>query len=32
MSFSSVAEKRRTGIDTRPKEMDPFQMLCGMAP
>jgi hypothetical protein len=30
MSFSSVAENSRTGIETRPKEMAPFQTLCGM--
>ena len=30
MSFSSVALNSRTGIDTSPKEIAPFQMLCGM--
>jgi hypothetical protein len=32
MSFSSVALNRRTGIDTSPKEIEPFQTLCGIPP
>ncbi len=29
-SFSSVAEKSRMGMDTRPNETAPFQMALGM--
>ncbi len=31
MSFSSVAPNSRTGMETSPNEIAPFQMLCGMS-